>query len=339
MSHTTDVVVIGAGPVGLFSVFQCGMLGLRCHIIDSLEIPGGQCAALYPDKPIYDIPAWPKITGAALIDHLIQQTEPFQPTFHLNQQVVSLQQRDGQGQTWLIETNKGLVIQARAIIIAAGIGAFGPQRPPLAGIEAYEGYSIFYAIRSQTDFANKRIVIAGGGDSAVDWAIALAQVAQKIYVVHRRDRFRAMPDSEARLRDLAQAGKVELVVPYQLHGLQGTGNQLEGVEVETLSGERRILEADVLLPFFGLSNHVGPILEWGLKMEHQHIVINPSTGETNRPGIYAAGDVATYPNKLKLILCGFAEAAQASHAVRKFLYPHETLHFEHSTTKAVPLVA
>lgn len=339
MSHTTDVIVVGAGPVGLFSVFQCGMLGLRCHVVEALEIPGGQCSALYPDKPIYDIPAWPKITGAELVDQLIQQTAPFKPVFHFSQKVISLQQRDNSGQTWIIETDKGLIIQARAVIIAAGIGAFGPQRPPLEGIESYEGHSVFYAIRSQADFIQKRVVIAGGGDSAVDWAIALADVTQSLYVVHRRDKFRAMPESESRLRALAQARRLEIVTPYQLHALRGTGPQLQAVEVITLSGERRVLEADVLLPFFGLSNHMGPILDWGLKMENHHIVVNPGTGETNRPGIYAIGDVSTYPHKLKLILCGFAEAAQVSHAIRKFLYPHETISAVHSTTKAVPLVA
>lgn len=339
MDHQTDVVVIGAGPVGLFAIFQCGMLGLRCHVIDALDVIGGQCSALYPDKPIYDIPAYPKITGAELIDNLAAQAEPFAPVYHLGQQVVGLQQLDGSSEAWCIETSSSTKIHAKAVIIAAGVGAFGPNRPPLANLETYEGQSVFYAIRSRQDFADKRVVIAGGGDSAVDWALALSEVAAQVYLVHRRDKFRAMPESEARLRILAEAGRIELVTPYQLSGLQGENGILTGVEVSTLDGEQRLLPADVLLPFFGLSMNLGPIAEWGLGLDHHHITVDPTTAGTSRSGIYAIGDISTYPNKLKLILCGFSEAALAVHAIRKALYPDMVFHFEYSTTKGVPLAA
>jgi thioredoxin reductase (NADPH) len=339
MHHQTDIIIIGAGPVGLFSVFQCGMLGFRCHVIDALEVIGGQCSALYPDKPIYDIPGFPTVTGASLVENLAAQIAPFNPVFHLNQQVVALRQLDAHGQSWSVKTSKGVEIQARSIIVAAGVGAFGPNRPPLANIEEFEGTSVFYAIRSSTDFKERRVVIAGGGDAAVDWAIALADVAQKVYVVHRRDKFRAMPESETRLRALAEAGKVELVIPYQLQALHGDNGQLAHVEVTTLTGEGRMLPADTLLPFFGLSMNLGPIAEWGLGLERNHILVDPATAATNRPGVYAIGDIATYPHKLKLILCGFAEAAQAAHAIRQALQPNEIFHFEYSTTKGVPLAA
>jgi len=339
MHHQTDIVVIGAGPVGLFSVFQCGMLGFRCHVIDALEVIGGQCSALYPDKPIYDIPAYPTITGASLVENLAEQIAPFTPVFHLNQQVVALRQLDPQGHSWFVKTSTGVEIQTRSIIVAAGVGAFGPNRPPLANIEEFEGKSIFYAIRSSADLKGQRVVIAGGGDAAVDWAIALADVAQHVYVVHRRDKFRAMPESETRLRALAEAGKVELVVPYQLHALHGEKGQLTQVAVASLTGEERVLPADTLLPFFGLSMNLGPIAEWGLGLERNHILIDPATAATNRPGVYAIGDIATYSHKLKLILCGFAEAAQAAHAIRQALQPNEIFHFEYSTTKGVPLAA
>lgn len=337
MSLNTDVVVIGAGPVGLFSVFQLGMLGMSAHVIDALDALGGQCTALYPEKPIYDIPAYPQIAASDLIDQLIKQAEPFNPTYHLGHQVTHLEKLSPDGRLWKVVTSKGLEIQAKSIILAAGVGAFGPNRPPLEGLERYEGTSIFYAVRSAKDFANKRIVIAGGGDSAVDWAIALSDKAQSVAVVHRRDKFRAMPESESRLKALVAQGKIELVVPYQLHGLEGEGAQLSGVVVSTLDGQVRTLPADVLLPFFGLSMNLGPILTWGLALEKQQIAVDPTTAQTSEPGIYAVGDISTYPHKLKLILCGFSEAAQAIHHIRHFLNPEAVFHFEYSTTKGLPV--
>ncbi len=331
--QNTDVVIIGAGPVGLFAIFECGMVRLKCHVIDALDAVGGQCTAMYPEKPIYDIPGYPQILAADLIAQLEKQAAPFNPVYHLGQQVTKI---SGQSGAWEIETSKGAKIVAKAIVIAAGCGAFGPNRPPLDGIEAYEGKSVFYLVKSREAFRGRKIVIAGGGDSALDWAISLHDIAAKIYMVHRRDKFRGAPESVARLKQLADAGKIELVVPYQLSSLQGTGGQLTGVGVETLDGQKRMLDADCLLPFFGLSMDLGPIAEWGLNLDHNHIAVDQATCETSRPGIFAIGDIAKYKGKLKLILTGFAEAASAAHAAYKIINPNQELHFEYSTTKGVP---
>ena len=335
----TDVVVIGAGPVGLFSIFECGMNKLQCHVIDGLDMIGGQCAALYPEKPIYDIPAHPSITGAELIEKLSAQAAPFHPTYHLGQKVVGLHSLEKQAPSdfaYALETTNGQKFKARAVIIAAGVGAFGPNRPPLENLEQYESKSVRYYVKSRAEYANKKIVIAGGGDSAVDWAISLSEIASKIYVVHRRPKFRAAPESEDQLFKLAEAGKIELVIPYQLSSLQGQDGILSAVEVETMEGDKKTLEADILLPFFGLSMNLGPLLEWGLGFDKKNIAVDQSTSATNMPGVFAIGDVSTYPGKQKLILCGFAEAAQASHAIRRMLFPDEVIHFEYSTTVGVP---
>lgn len=335
--HHTDAVIIGAGPVGLFAVFQCGMVRIRCHVVDVLDSVGGQCAALYPEKPIYDVPAHPSVLAGDLIDKLEAQAAPFRPTFHMGQQVVSLSRTENS--RWLVETDKGTRIDAAVVIIAAGVGAFGPNRPPLAGIEAYEGKSIFYFVKSREAFRGKRIVIAGGGDSAVDWAISLSELAADVKVVHRRPKFRCAPESAARLKELAAAGKIDLVVPYQLHGLDGdpeTG-RLSAVTVADLDGVTRRLEADVLLPFFGLATNLGPINDWGLSMEKSTIKVDQATAATSEAGIFAVGDVCHYPHKVKLILTGFAEAAQAAHAAFPIVHPGEALHFEHSTTTGLPV--
>ena len=329
----TDVAIIGAGPVGLFAVFECGMLKMRCHVVDALETTGGQCAALYPEKPIYDIPGYPRIDAADLVHRLEEQAAPFHPVYHLSQRVERLERQPG---GWLLETSGGTRIAARAVIIAAGVGAFGPNRPPLPGIEAYEGRSIFYLVKRREDFRGKRVVIAGGGDSAVDWALALADVARSIQVVHRRPKFRAAPESAARLEALAAQGRIELVIPYQLARLEGAAGRLSAVVVSTLEGAERALPADALLPFFGLAMNLGPIAEWGLALEHKHIVVEPATCATSQPGIFAIGDIALYPGKLKLILCGFSEAAMAARAIHPLVHPGEALHFEYSTTTGVP---
>jgi thioredoxin reductase (NADPH) len=333
-SERTDVAIIGAGPVGLFAVFECGMLGLKCHVIDTLGTPGGQCSALYPEKPIYDIPGYPAIDAAELVRKLEEQAAPFTPRYHFDQQVESLTPLPGGG--FRIDTSRGLTLESRAVIIAAGVGAFGPNRPPLEGLEVYEGKSVFYLVSRREAFRGQRIVIAGGGDSAVDWAISLADIAAQVMVVHRRAKFRAAPESAARLDALAKAGRIELVIPYQLHGLDGRDGALEAVVVADLEGKTRRLAADVLLPFFGLSMNLGPIAQWGLALEHHHIGVAPATCMTSIPGIFAIGDIATYPGKLKLILSGFAEAALAAHAIHPLLHPGEALHFEYSTTKGVP---
>ena len=329
----TDVAIVGAGPVGLFAVFECGMLQMRCHVIDALAVAGGQCAALYPEKPIYDIPGYPRIDAAELIDRLAEQAAPFAPVYHLGHSVTGLvATEDG----FVLQTGGGLQLSARAVIIAAGAGAFGPNRPPLAGIEAYEGKSVFYYVRRREEFRGRRVVIAGGGDSAVDWALALAEIAERVMVVHRRAKFRAAPESAARLQHLADTGQIDLVIPYQLHALDGDGDALRAVIVADLDGNKRRLEADRLLPFFGLATDLGPLAEWGLDLSHHHITVDPASCATSRPGIFAIGDIATYPGKLKLILSGFAEAALAAHAIYPLVHPGEALHFEYSTTKGVP---
>ena len=333
-TQQTDVVIVGAGPVGLFAVFECGMVKLRCHVVDVLDHPGGQCTALYPEKPIYDIPGFPRIDAADLVARLQEQAAPFQPTYHLGKQVRSVAPRDGGG--WTVTTSAGTTIDCRAVIVAAGVGAFGPNRPPLAGIEAYEGRSVFYYVTRREAFRGQRVVIAGGGDSAVDWALSLAELAERVLVVHRRPKFRAAPESEARLKALVKDGKVELVVPYQLHGLEGHDGRLEAVIVATLDGETRRLEADALLPFFGLATALGPIAEWGLALEHNQVTVDPVTMASSRPGLFAIGDIATYPGKLKLILTGFAEAAIAARSAYALVHPETPLHFEYSTTSGVP---
>jgi len=331
--HRTDVAVIGAGPVGLFAVFECGMLKARCHVIDTLETTGGQCAALYPEKPIYDIPGYPVIDAASLIANLERQAAPFAPVYHLGQRVETLRQ---EGNGWLIQTSHGTRIEAKAVIIAAGCGAFGPNRPPLSGIEAYEGKSVFYLVKRKEDFRGRRVVIAGGGDSAVDWTLALSDIAEKIYVVHRRAKFRAAPESVARMDALAAAGKIEMVVPYQLHGIEGANGALARVIVQSMDGTTKALDADILLPFFGLAMELGPIADWGLNLARNHIAVDTATMATSTPGIFAIGDIATYPGKVKLILCGFAEAAMAAHAIHPLVHPGEALHFEYSTSMGPP---
>lgn len=338
--HDTDVVIIGAGPVGLFAIFELGMLEIRAHVIDALDAIGGQCQALYPEKPIYDIPAYPKIMAGELVERLQEQAAPFDPRYHLGQRVESLAPTpDGR---WIVTTSKGTRIACTAVIVAAGVGAFAPKRPPLDGLQNYEGQGpgtgVHYMIGRREDFRDKRIVIAGGGDSALDWTLSLAELAGKIYVVHRRDKFRAAPDSVAKMRALAEdpASPVELVVPYQLHSLDGTNGRLDAVRVQTLDGEERRLDADALLPFFGLSQNLGPIADWGLNLERNLIAVAPSTCESSVPGIHAIGDIATYAGKLKLILCGFSEAAMTAHAIFGRVYPNEVLHWEYSTSKGVP---
>lgn len=334
----TDVAIVGAGPVGLFAVFQCGMLGMRCHVFDALETVGGQCAALYPEKPIFDIPALPEVSGRHLVDRLVAQAAPFHPAYHLGERVAALAENGAGG--WRLETDAGTRASARAVIIAAGVGAFQPRRPPLVGIAGFEGGAegtgVHYAIHDPEAYRGRRVVIAGGGDSAVDWALALAGRAAHVYMVHRRDKFRAADAAVARLRGLAEAGTVELVVPYQLKSLEAQGGRLTGVGVAAAVGATRILAADALLAFFGLSQALGPVADWAPELSDGRIVVDPESAMTARPGLFAIGDVSTYPGKLKLILTGFAEAASAAHAVHGVVYPGRRLKFEYSTTKGVP---
>ena len=333
-SYETDVAIIGAGPVGMFAAFELGMLKLRCVLIDALGELGGQCTALYPEKPIYDIPAHPSIEAAELIAQLEKQIAPFSPGLLLGRRVERLEGAVG---GFVLGTDLGDVVRCKAVILAAGAGAFGPNRPPLEGLSEYEASgAVQYYVRRREDLRNKRVVIAGGGDSAVDWALALRGVAKSIQVVHRRAKFRAAPETAGQLDDAARRGEVEMVIPYQLHGLHGAGGVLQAVEVADLDGGTRLLAADVLLPFFGLSMDLGPIALWGLGLERNHVVVTPSTCETSLAGVFAIGDVAVYPGKLKLILQGFSEAAMAAHAIHPIVFPDVALHFEYSTTKGVP---
>ncbi len=329
-----DVAIIGAGPVGLFAVFECGMLKLSSVLVDTLGEVGGQCAALYPEKPIYDIPGFPAIEASALVSQLEAQIAPFGAKRLLNQQVDTL---TGTAGDFSLTTSAGSKIRAKAVVIAAGAGAFGPNRPPLDGLEAFEATgAVQYYVKKREDFRGKKLVIAGGGDSAVDWALALNGIAASIHVIHRRPKFRAAPESAAQLDAAAARGEIELVIPYQLHALHGDAGRLTYVEVADLDAGTRLIEADVLLPFFGLAMELGPIAEWGLALEKNHLTVAPATLETSAPGIFAIGDVAHYPGKLKLILQGFSEAAMAAHAIHPIVYPDTALHFEYSTSKGVP---
>lgn len=333
MEIETDVAIIGAGPVGLFAVFELGMLRLSSVLIDALAESGGQCTALYPEKPIYDIPAHPAIEAGALIARLEEQIAPFNTQRLMGRRVETLSGAPGR---FTLTTDQGDTVHAKAVVVAAGAGAFGPNRPPLEGLEAYEASgAVQYYVRRREDLRGKRVVIAGGGDSAVDWALALKDIA-KVSVVHRRPKFRASPETAAQLDAAAAQGEIEMVIPYQLHGLHGVDGSLAEVEVATLKGETRRLPADVLLPFFGLSMDLGPIAAWGLDRETQHVRVDPATCQTNLQGVFAIGDVATYPGKLKLILQGFSEAAIAAHAIFGVVNPDTALHFEYSTTKGVP---
>jgi thioredoxin reductase (NADPH) len=336
MSETieTDVAIIGAGPAGLFAAFELGMLQLRAVLIDALTETGGQCSALYPEKPIYDIPACPVIEAGALIARLEAQIAPFQVPRLLGRRVERLSGAPG---AFVLGTDRGDVVRAKAVIIAAGAGAFGPNRPPLEGLAAFEASgAVQYYVRRRESLRGQRVVIAGGGDSAVDWALALRGIAASIQLVHRRAKFRAAPESAAQLEAAAARGEIELVIPYQLHGLQGAGGALEAVAVASLDGTIRHLPADRLLAFFGLSTDLGPIAGWGMALAAHHVAVEPASCETSLPGVFAIGDVARYPGKLKLILQGFSEAAMAAHAIHPICRPGQELHFQYSTSTGVP---
>lgn len=336
--YSTDVTIIGAGPVGLFSIFTCGMARLSCTVIDALDTIGGQLTALYPEKPIFDIPGYPRILATDLISQLEKQASPFHPIFSLGKKAEGLQ--EGKSKHFLITTADGSCFESRVLIIAAGVGAFGPHKPHLAGLESFEGKSVFYMVRRLEDFRGKHVIIAGGGDTAVDWALALVEVARHVTVVHRREKFRAIPTNTSRLQQLAKTGKLTLMIPYHVKVLEGHHGKISAVIVATIDGrEKRRLEADILLLLFGLEQKLGPIAEWGLQMDgHNHIVTDQTTGMTNKRGIFAVGDVTTYQGKLKLILAGFAEAALAARSARAIIYPNEPLHLEHSTTTGVPVM-
>jgi len=332
----TDVAVIGAGPVGLFAVFALGQVGLSAVVIDALHEAGGQCATLYPEKPIYDIPSRASITGAALIEDLLAQANSYAPDYRLGHSVRSLLGDNGRFDLGLSD---GSQVRAGAVLIAAGAGAFGPNRPPLDGLAAYEGHSVFYSVRTASRFRNQHVVIAGGGDSAADWAVQLAGIAASVTVIHRRSTFRAAPAPMASIHLLAEEGRIAVVAPGVLHGIEGDRSVLHAVLVDQGRGEIRRLPADVLLCFFGLAKDVSAMASWQIGAGRDGIPVDPRSCETCRPGIYAIGDIAHYPGKLKLMLTGFAEAAAAAHAARHRLRPDQAFHFEYSTARGQPTKA
>lgn len=325
--HVTDAVIIGAGPCGLFAVFELGLLGIKAHVIDIQDKPGGQCAELYPEKPILDIPGIPVITGADLVSRLMEQIAPFGAVFHLNEMADSL---DKTSTGWRITTDLGTTIDAKVIVIAAGGGSFTPKKPPIPGIEKYEGASVFYAVRKRDAFAGKSLVIAGGGDSALDWTINLEPIAKSITLIHRRDEFRAAPESVEKMRALAAAGKINLRIA-QIKGLDGANGELAGVLIEDASGASTI-PCDTLLAFYGLTMKLGPIADFGLNVDENRIAVDTEKFETSTPGIFCIGDMASYPGKLKLILSGFHESALMSHGAFHYVFPDKKLKFQHTTS-------
>ena len=328
----TDVAIVGAGPIGLFSVFELGLLDMRCRLIDILPKVGGQCAELYPEKPIYDIPGFPIISGQELVDNLMKQIRPFKPEFHLGEMV---EQVEVLGSTerphFRIGTDADTVIEAKSLFIAAGGGSFQPKKPPLAGLEAYENTSVFYSVRKMEHFRGRRVVVVGGGDSALDWVLNLHPVAKRITLIHRRDAFRAAPHSVNAMRALVAEGKMDFVLG-QVTALKGENGQLSALTVRKESGEVYDYACDDMLPFFGLTMKLGPIADWGLNLNENLIATDTEKFETSVPGIFAVGDINTYPGKLKLILCGFHEAALAAQRAHHYVYPDKKLVFQYTTS-------
>jgi len=325
----TDALIIGAGPIGLFAVFELGLLDMKAHLVDILDKIGGQCAELYPEKPIYDIPGIPYITGQGLTDALMEQIKPFGPTFHLNEMVETIE-RIGDP-LFRVTTDAGKVFEVKVIVIAAGGGSFQPKRPPINGIEAYEGTSVFYAVRQMEAFRDKRVLIVGGGDSALDWTLNLAPIASHLTLLHRRDAFRAAPDSINKMMALVSEGKIDFVLG-QVTSLTGANGKLECAVVKRNDGSNFNISCDALLPFFGLTMKLGPVANWGLKLDGQLIPVDTEKFETNEPGIFAVGDINTYPGKLKLILSGFHEVALMAQKAHRYVYPDKRLVFQYTTS-------
>ena len=328
----TDVVIVGAGPAGLFAVFELGLLDIKCHLIDILGKPGGQCAELYPEKPIYDIPALPEVSAQGLVDNLIKQIQPFHPVFHMGEMVERVETLgDAAHPKFRVTTDAGTEITAKCVLVAAGGGSFMPKKPPIPEIERYEGKSVFYAVRKVEPFRGRRVTIVGGGDSALDWVLNLHPVAARITLIHRRDAFRAAPHSVNAMRELVASGQMDFVMG-QVTGLKGEGGQLSALTIRKESGETVDLPCDDMLPFFGLTMKLGPIAGWGLNLHENLIPTDTEKFETSTPGIFAIGDIITYPGKLKLILSGFHEGALAAQKVHRYVYPDKRLVFQYTTS-------
>ncbi|MET0312666.1 MAG: NAD(P)/FAD-dependent oxidoreductase [Burkholderiaceae bacterium] len=329
----TDAVIVGAGPVGLFQVFELGLLEIKAHVIDSLAYPGGQCVELYPDKPIYDIPAVPVCTGQELTDSLLKQIEPFGATFHFGQEVTTVErQEDGR---FYVETSRGTRFLTRTIFIAAGVGAFQPRLLKVEGLDKFDNTQLFYRVKNPADFAGKNLVIVGGGDSALDWALNFVNEgpnkAESVILVHRRDGFKAAPASVARMKELCDQMEMQFIVG-QVTGYEEAEGKLTGAKVTGADGVTRVVPLDVLLVFFGLSPKLGPIAEWGLDIERKQLKVDTEKFSTNVPGIFAVGDINTYPGKKKLILSGFHECALAAFGAAPFIFPDKKVHLQYTTT-------
>ncbi len=331
-SFETDVVIVGAGPAGLFAVFELGLLDIKCHLIDILSKPGGQCSELYPEKPIYDIPGFPEVSAQGLVDNLIKQIQPFNPVFHMGEMVERVETLgDSAHPLFRVTTDAGTEITAKCVLVAAGGGSFMPKKPPIPQIEVYEGKSVFYAVRKVEQFRAKRVTIVGGGDSALDWVLNLHPVAQRVTLIHRRDAFRAAPHSVNAMRELVASGQMDFLMG-QVAGLKGEGGQLSALTVRKESGESVDVACDDMLPFFGLTMKLGPIAGWGLNLHENLIPTDTEKFETSTPGIFAIGDIITYPGKLKLILSGFHEGALAAQKVHRYVYPDKRLVFQYTTS-------
>jgi thioredoxin reductase (NADPH) len=325
----TDILIIGAGPVGLFAVFELGLLDMKAHLVDILDKIGGQCAELYPEKPIYDIPALPKVSAQGLVDKLMEQIQPFGPTFHLSEMVESIE-RIG-SPLFRVKTDGGKLFEAKVIVIAAGGGSFQPKRPPIPGIEPYEAKSVHYSVRKMDTFRGKKILIVGGGDSALDWTLNLAPVASHLTLLHRRSEFRAAPDSVNKMMALVGEGKIDFVLG-QVTALEGQDGRLSAANVKRNDGSTFHIACDAMLPFFGLTMKLGPVANWGLRLHEDLITVDTATFETSEPGIFAIGDIITYPGKLKLILSGFHEGALMAQKAHRYIYPDKKLTFQYTTS-------
>ena len=323
----TDVLVIGAGPVGLFAVHQLGIIGLKAEIVDNLDKVGGQCIELYPDKPIYDIPAIPECTGESLTKSLLEQIKPFQTNFHLNERVQEISKENNQ---WKIKTNKNKIFISPNIIIAGGVGSFEPRKFSIKEADLYENKEIFYSVKDKNFFKGKKVCIFGGGDSALDWAIELSKFAD-ITLVHRRNEFRGAEHSAQLIRKLEKEGKVKIKTPFQIQSISGK-DKINSITIKNENGKTEEIKTDFLLGFFGLIMKLGPIAEWGLNLDKKTIPVNTENFQTNKEGIFAIGDICTYPGKLKLILSGFHEGALAARACFKLARPNEKYRFEFTTT-------
>ena len=332
MNKTADILIIGAGPVGLFTVFEAGLLKLTCHLVDSLPQPGGQLTEIYPKKPIYDIPGYPSVMAGELIDNLMEQIKPFKPTFTLGERAETLEEVE-EGM-YKVTTNKGTELVAPVIAIAAGLGSFEPRKPPIPNLEKYEDNGVDYIIKDPEKYRNKSVLVAGGGDSALDWTILLADIAAEVTLIHRRASFRGALDSVEKVMELAKSGKVNLITNAQAVGLEG-GEALEGVKIISNGDEEQVISVDNFIPLFGLSPKLGPIGEWNLEIEKNAIKVNTLDYSTNRPGIYAIGDINTYEGKLKLILCGFHEGTLMVQSAFKRIYPDQKLSFKYTTVAGV----